>query len=146
MTSPARSSDDRALLLSTWTSAGFAVVAVAWGLLTGSQLIVFDGLYSFASVALSLMAVLALRTARRGPDERYPWGREVWEPLTVVVKAAALGGLSVYALVGGVGDASPAGARWRSGWRWCTASRRPLVGVAVAVVLRRRAPPARRTW
>ena len=104
MTPPARSSDDRALLLSTWTSAGFAVVAVAWGLLTGSQLIVFDGLYSFASVGLSLMAVLALRTARRGPDERYPWGREVWEPLTVVVKAAALGGLSVYALVGGVGD------------------------------------------
>ena len=70
------------------------MVAVGWGLLTGSRLIIFDGLYSFASVGLSLMAILALRTARRGPDERYPWGREVWEPLTVVVKAAALGGLS----------------------------------------------------
>jgi len=92
---PTRSSDDRALLLSTWTSAGFAVVAVGWGLLTGSRLIIFDGLYSFASVGLSLMAVAALRTARRGPDARYPWGREVWEPLTVVVKAAALAGRSV---------------------------------------------------
>jgi hypothetical protein len=142
MTSPARSSDDRALLLSTWTSAGFAVVAVAWGLLTGSQLIVFDGLYSFASVALSLMAVLALRTARRGPDERYPWGREVWEPLTVVVKAAALGGLSVYALVGGVGDVlAAARGGGRAGGR--VRRRGDLVGVVVTVVLRRRRPRRR---
>jgi cation diffusion facilitator family transporter len=142
VTSPARSSDDRALLLSTWTSAGFAVVAVAWGLLTGSQLIVFDGLYSFASVALSLMAVLALRTARRGPDERYPWGREVWEPLTVVVKAAALGGLSVYALVGGVGDVLAGGREVEVGLAVVYGVAATLVGVAVTVVLRRRARAA----
>ncbi len=115
------------------------MVAVAWGLLTGSQLIVFDGLYSFASVALSLMAVLALRTARRGPDERYPWGREVWEPLTVVVKAAALGGLSVYALVGGVGDVLAGGREVEVGLAVVYGVVATLVGVAVTVVLRRRA-------
>jgi predicted Co/Zn/Cd cation transporter (cation efflux family) len=84
-----RSCDGRALLISTWMSAAFAVIALGWGLATGSPLIVFDGLYSFASVGLSLLAVLALRTAGRGADDRYPWGREAWEPLTIVVKAVA---------------------------------------------------------
>ena len=50
------------------------------GLLAGSQMIVFDGLYSFASVGLSVLAVMALRFARRGADERFPWGREAAEP------------------------------------------------------------------
>lgn len=35
-------------------------------------MIVFDGLFSFASVGLSLLAVAALRASRRGPDETYP--------------------------------------------------------------------------
>lgn len=135
----ARSSEDRALLLSTWTSAVFAVVAVTWGLVAGSQLIVFDGLYSFASVGLSLMAVLALRTARKGPDERYPWGREVWEPVTVVVKAAALGGLSVYALVAAVGDVLAGGRDVQVGLALGYGVASTSVGVAVTVLLRRRA-------
>jgi len=104
MASTKRSSDSATLLISVAAAAAFAVVALVWGLLAGSQLIVFDGLYSFASVGLSLLAVLALRTARRGADERYPWGREIWEPLTVVLKAIALAGLCLYALVGAVAD------------------------------------------
>lgn len=115
------------------------MVAVGWGLLTGSRLIIFDGLYSFASVGLSLMAVAALRTARRGPDERYPWGREVWEPLTVVVKAAALAGLSVYALVGGVGDVLAGGRDVEVGLAVVYGVVATVAGVVVTVVLRRRA-------
>jgi cation diffusion facilitator family transporter len=137
VTSP-RSSDDRALLISTWTSAAFGVTAVGWGLLAGSQLIVFDGLYSFASVGLSFLAVLALRTARKGPDERYPWGREVWEPLTVVVKAAALGALSVYALVGGIVDVLAGGRDVEVGWALVYGILATLAGVGVTLVLRRR--------
>jgi cation diffusion facilitator family transporter len=132
------SSDRRALLISVAASAAFAVLALAWGLVTGSQLIVFDGLYSFASVGLSLLAVLALRTARKGPDQRYPWGREVWEPLTVVVKAAALGGLCVYALVGGVADLLDGGRDVEVGWAVVYGAVATLGGVAVTVLLRRR--------
>ena len=75
------SKDARALILSVVASSVFAVGSLIWGLLAGSQMIVFDGLYSFVSVALSLLAVWALRAARSGPDERYPWGREIFEPL-----------------------------------------------------------------
>ena len=126
------------LLISVWASAAFAVLALGWGLATGSQLIVFDGLYSFASVALSLLAVLALRTSRKGADERYPWGREVWEPLTVVLKAAALGGLCVYALVGGVGDILGGGRDVDVGWAVAYGLVATLGGLAVSLVLRRR--------
>ncbi|MGH7607755.1 MAG: M28 family peptidase [Gemmatimonadales bacterium] len=56
-------SDGRVLLVSVWASCGFAVLSLIWGLFAGSQMIVFDGLYSAASVLLSLLAVLAVRTA-----------------------------------------------------------------------------------
>lgn len=104
MSETARPPDQRLLLISVWGSAAFAVLSLVWGLLIGSQMIIFDGLYSFAAVLLSLLAVLALRTSRKGADERYPWGRQVWEPLTVMVKAVALGGLCVYALIGAVAE------------------------------------------
>ena len=96
--------DQRLLLISVAVSAGFAVISSVWGILSGSSMIVFDGLYSFASVGLSVLAVLGLRFARRGPDERFPWGREAVEPLVVVVKAATLAALCLYAVVGGIGE------------------------------------------
>jgi cation diffusion facilitator family transporter len=132
-----RSADDRALLVSVWVSAGFVVISLAWGLLADSLTIVFDGIYSFASVGLSFAAVLALRTARSGADERYPWGREVWEPLAVLVKAAALGGLCVYALVEAVGELARGGREVAIGWAVVYAVLATAAGGMVTVYLRR---------
>jgi cation diffusion facilitator family transporter len=137
-TSSDPSPDARTLLISVWASAGFAVLALVWGLALGSQLILFDGLYSFASVGLSLLAVLALRTASKGPDERYPWGREAWEPLTIVVKAATLAGLCVYALVGGIADILHGGREVEAGWALAYAIVATVGCMAVALLLRRR--------
>src|SRR5947199_3851709 len=116
MTGRTRSPDDRALWVSVWVSAAFAAVSLVWGLAAGSSAIVFDGLYSCASVVLTLGAMAALRTARRGADDRYPWGREAWEPVTVVAKAAALAALCVYALVGAVGELQRGGRELSAGW------------------------------
>jgi cation diffusion facilitator family transporter len=129
--------DRRLLLLSVWASAAFAVLSSVWGVLSGSSMIVFDGLYSFASIGLSVLAVLALRTARRGADERYPWGREVWEPVTVVVKAVALGALCVYAVVGGVTDLLAGGREVATGWALVYAVIATAGGVVVTVLMRR---------
>jgi len=108
--------DQRLLLLSVWVSAGFAVVSSVWGILSGSSMIVFDGLYSFASVGLSVLAVMALRFARRGADERFPWGREAAEPVVVIVKAGILAALCVYAAVQGVVDIVAGGRDIEVGW------------------------------
>lgn len=134
----ARSPDSRALLVSVWASAAFAGVSLVWGLLVGSLTIVFDGLYSFASVVLSLFGVLALRTSSKGADERYPWGREVWEPLTIVVKAVALGGLCLYALVGAIAELSRGGREVLAGWAVVYAVLATAGGIVVSIYLRRR--------
>lgn len=129
--------DHRLLLVSVFASAGFAVVSCVWGVLSGSSMIVFDGLYSFASIGLSLLAVAALRVSRRGPDATHPWGREEWEPVVVVVKALALGALSVYAVVGGITDLLAGGREVATGWALAYAVLATAGGVAVTVVLRR---------
>ncbi len=129
--------DRRLLLLSVWVSAGFAVVSSVWGLLTGSAMIVLDGLYSFVSIGLSMLAVVALRIARSGPSDSYPWGREAWEPLTVVVKALALGGLCGYAIVGGIQDLLAGGRAVDTGWALLYAVLATATGIVVTVVLRR---------
>jgi cation diffusion facilitator family transporter len=131
-----KSRDSSALLLSVVASSVFAVGSLVWGLLAGSQMIVFDGLYSFVSVALSLLAVWALRVARSGPDERYPWGREIFEPLTITVKAAALAGLCGYAMVGGIEEIFAGGREIEAGWAVLYGLVATAVGVGVSLVLR----------
>jgi cation diffusion facilitator family transporter len=137
VTTQAHTRDSRALMLSVVASSVFAVGSLVWGLLAGSQMIVFDGLYSFVSVALSLLAVWALRAARSGPDERYPWGREIFEPLTISLKATALAGLCLYALVGGVGELLTGGREIAAGWAVLYGIVATAAGVGVSLVLRR---------
>jgi cation diffusion facilitator family transporter len=129
--------DRRLLLVSVWASVGFAVLSSVWGVLSGSSMIVFDGLYSFVSVGLSLLAVMALRAVRRGPDASYPWGREVWEPLVVVVKALALAALCVYAVIGGVSDLLSGGREVATGWALVYAVVATAGGLVVTLLLRR---------
>jgi cation diffusion facilitator family transporter len=133
-----RSADARALVTSMWVSVAFAITSLAWGLALGSQLIVFDGLYSFASVGLSLLAVLALRLADMGADERYPWGREVWEPLAIVAKAVALGALCVYAAASATGELLHGGRDIAPGWAVAYAAVATGACVATSLYLRRR--------
>jgi cation diffusion facilitator family transporter len=137
VTTQGHTRDSSALLLSVVASSVFAVGSLVWGLLAGSQMIVFDGLYSFVSVALSLLAVWALRAARSGPDERYPWGREIFEPLTITVKAAALAGLCTYAMVGGIEEILAGGREIDAGWAVLYGAVATAAGLGVSLVLRR---------
>jgi len=108
-----------------------------WGILSGSSMIVFDGLSSFISIGLSMLAVIALRTSRAGADERYPWGREIWEPVTVVIKAIALAALCVYAVIGGITDLLAGGREVSTGWALAYAIVATVCGAVVTVLMRR---------
>jgi cation diffusion facilitator family transporter len=129
--------DQRLIMLSIWASAGFAVLSTVWGIALGSSMIVFDGLYSFVSIGLSVLAVLALRFTSRGADERYPWGRDVAEPLVVVIKATTLGALCVYAAIGGVIDILQGGREVSAVSAIIYALISTLGGLAVGLILRR---------
>jgi cation diffusion facilitator family transporter len=127
----------RLLLFSVWASAGFAVLSSLWGILSRSSMIVFDGLYSFVSIGLSGLAVLTLRFVRRGPDERFPWGREAAEPVVVIFKAATLGALCVYAGIEGVVDILHGGRQVEVGWAIGYAVVATAASLLVGLVLRR---------
>jgi cation diffusion facilitator family transporter len=133
--------DQRLLMFSIWASAGFAVLSSVWGILSGSSMIVFDGLYSFVSIGLSVLAVLALRFSRRGADERFPWGREAAEPLVVMIKATTLGALCAYAAVGGILDIVNGGREVAVGSALVYAVVATLGGLTVGLVLRRATSP-----
>ena len=100
-------------------------------------MIVFDGLYSFVSIGLSGLAVLTLRFVRRGPDERFPWGREAAEPVVVIFKAATLGALCVYAGIEGVVDILHGGRQVEVGWAIGYAVVATAASLLVGLVLRR---------
>ncbi|MFZ1115140.1 MAG: cation diffusion facilitator family transporter [Propionibacteriaceae bacterium] len=137
MSSDQTAGERRLLLFSIWASAGFAVFSSLWGILSGSSMIVFDGLYSFVSIGLSGLALLALRFVRRGPDEQFPWGREAAEPVVVILKAATLGALCVYAGIGGVVDLLSGGTKVEVGWAIVYAVIATAASLAVGLVLRR---------
>jgi predicted Co/Zn/Cd cation transporter (cation efflux family) len=75
--------------------------------------------------------------SRRGPSEDYPWGREAWEPIVVIVKALALGVLCLYAAVGAVQDLLAGGREVATGWALLYAVLATAVGIVVTLVLRR---------
>ncbi|MEV5652581.1 cation transporter [Nocardia sp. NPDC052254] len=129
----------RALAFSLWASVVFVVMALVWGLAAGSQMIVFDGLYSLVGVGLSALSVAAQRTVAKGPDAAYPWGRETWEPVAIVVKATALGGLCVYGSVNAVREILHGGRAVSAESALMYAITAALLSIVVALVLFRAA-------
>lgn len=103
-----------ALLGSAVAAAVLGTAAVVAGLVSGSAVVLFDGLYTLAGIALVGVSALASRAAASRPGGRYPFGRHAATPLAVVVQGAALVATLLYGAADAVGtllaggsDASP---------------------------------------
>jgi predicted Co/Zn/Cd cation transporter (cation efflux family) len=68
----------------------FALLALIWGILAKSQMIMFDGIYSFISLLLTGLYVFAAKNIAKGRDENFPFGRTQLEPMVVVVQSIVL--------------------------------------------------------
>lgn len=126
------------IMLSIIASAIWSAGAVVTGLALGSQTIIFDGLYSFVTLLLSLLSLGAARAIRRGPSERYPFGRQAFEPLANIVRAVGLGGLVLYAISTAVLDIAAGGNEVDYGWALVYAVVVAAGSGAVTLHLRRR--------
>lgn len=87
----------RALVESALLALLMGAAAIAWGLLAGSRVILFDGGYLVAGVGLSWWSVRTVEVVARGASARYPFGRESLRPLVVLVQGVALLAILVYA-------------------------------------------------
>ncbi|WP_027964029.1 cation diffusion facilitator family transporter [Halalkalibacillus halophilus] len=103
-------SENRLLMISIWGAVLFSITGVALGLISSSQMVLFDGLYSFISVGLSLMSLLAARFINKKDPVRFPYGKQMIEPLVIIVKYAAIIMLCLGALFSAV-DALISGGR-----------------------------------
>lgn len=84
----------RVSLLVTFTA---GLVAIVWGLLANSQIILFDGIYAFLGAATTGISMVAARISQRKPTVHFPFGMEAVVPLAVGLQGAALLGAILYA-------------------------------------------------
>lgn len=85
-----KASEKKLLKLSVFGALFFAILGIVWGTLISSYLIIFDGLYSFVSVMLSLLSLLVAQYISKSDSRRFPFGKEMLEPVVIIVKYAAI--------------------------------------------------------
>lgn len=93
--------ETRALVTSLAGSVIVGGTAIVWGIISGSNVVLFDGVYMVAGIALVVMSLVASRAARARPTGSYPFGRHAATPIAVVVQASAM----IATLIYGVSDA-----------------------------------------
>lgn len=90
--------EKRVLTFSALLASGFAGGGLVLGLLVGSLVIVFDGVYSLVSLLLTLLSLAVSRYIQRPSVSRFPFGKAVLEPLVIAVKGIVILTVVLYSL------------------------------------------------
>lgn len=86
MAAPDPTTERRPLLRSIALSGLIGVAGIAWGLASGSQMILLDGAYSLIGLVVSWLLLLASRLAGTEPGGRFSFGRESVTPLVIGIQ------------------------------------------------------------
>ncbi len=82
--------EKRVLTFSALLASGFAGAGLVLGLLVGSLVIVFDGVYSLVSLLLTLLSLAVSRFIERPSKRQFPFGKAVLEPVVIAVKGSVI--------------------------------------------------------
>jgi cation diffusion facilitator family transporter len=115
------------------------VLGVASGLVTNSQAIIFDGMYSFVDVVPTVVSLLVVKLIARGTTHRFQYGFWHLEPLVAVLRDAVLAMACVYAGVDAVNTLSGGGHAVEYGRAALWAGILCAIGIAMTMFLGRRA-------
>jgi cation diffusion facilitator family transporter len=115
------------------------VLGVASGLVTGSQAIIFDGMYSFVDVVPTVVSLLVVKLIARGTTHRFQYGFWHLEPLVAVLRDAILAMACVYAGIDAVNTLSTGGQQVQYGRAASWAGILCVIGLAMTWMLGRRA-------
>lgn len=97
MAAPSSALEQAALRLSLYAAVAVAALAIVWGLLASSQIILFDGVYGLIGIALTAIGLGTSRLVDAGPSARFPFGLEALTPIVIGVQGVALLGTMAYA-------------------------------------------------
>ncbi len=96
------SEEKKVLSFSVFAAVAFAITGIILGYFTRSQIIFFDGLYSLVSVVLSFLSVLATTFIGKKDHKRYPFGKDIVEPLVIILKYSVILILVAVSLAGAI--------------------------------------------
>ena len=82
----------------------FALFGIAWGWTAQSEMIIFDGLYSFITLALTMLSLYINNFIAKKELDKYPFGKYILEPLVISFKSLIIGGMCLYSLIGAIQD------------------------------------------
>jgi len=115
------------------------VLGVASGLVTNSQAIIFDGMYSFVDVVPTVVSLLVVKLIARGTTHRFQYGFWHLEPLVAVLRDAILAVACVYAGIDAINSLTEGGQDVAYGRAAVWAGILCVIGLTMTWLLSRRA-------
>ncbi|KAA1418231.1 cation efflux family transporter [Mumia zhuanghuii] len=91
-----------ALRRSIVAAAALGGLAMVWGVASELRILLLDGAYALIGIALTWFGLQAARAVEEGPTKRFPFGRDAFTPLAVLLQGVALAGTLLYALADAV--------------------------------------------
>ena len=91
--------ENKILKLSVIGALFFALFGIAWGWEIKSDMIIFDGLYSFISVVLSMLSLYINNYMAKRDFEKFPFGKHILEPIVISIKSLIIAIMCSYSLI-----------------------------------------------
>lgn len=88
--------------LSIWVTFGLAVLGIALGLISGSQAIIFDGVFAAIDASMSVLSLFVVKLLSSDGSKRFQYGYWHLEPLVAAFNGSILVLLCIYAIVNAV--------------------------------------------
>jgi predicted Co/Zn/Cd cation transporter (cation efflux family) len=76
-----------------------ALAGISFGIFLKSQIILFDGFFSLISVGLSALTYIMSRYIQKRDDAKFPFGKNMIEPVVIVFKLIMIGLLCIFSIV-----------------------------------------------
>ena len=91
--------ENKILKLSVIGALFFALFGIAWGWAIKSDMIIFDGLYSFISVVLSMLSSNINNYNAKRDFAQFPFGKHILEPIVISIKSLIIAIMCSYSLI-----------------------------------------------
>jgi cation diffusion facilitator family transporter len=135
----AENSEQATLKFSIALTVILGVLGVASGLSTGSQAIIFDGMFSFVDVLPTIVSLLVVKLIARGSSQRFQFGYWHLEPLVGVLRDSILVVACIYAAIDAINSLNSGGHAVQFDLAAAWAAILCAIGLTMTLVLRRRA-------
>lgn len=86
------------LIVSIVSATAIAVFSIVWGIIISSQIIIFDGVASLISIALTGVSLITTDYIQQPEDRQFQFGRSQLQPLVVAFQALMMVMMALYAL------------------------------------------------